>query len=68
MSAVQFDTLRIRFRNMDTDSLEQEFFTVSRLKSRSVADDIAQTLISEELDLRDREYTDWCSRITYEVE
>lgn len=63
-----FETLRHRISVMSTSKLEKEFKLVRSLQDRGVADDIYQELVAEELDLRDKEYTDWCSTITYEVE
>lgn len=63
-----FEALKHRIGVMSTSKLEKEFKMVRGLQSRGVADEIYQELVAEELDLRDKEYTDWCSTITYEVD
>jgi hypothetical protein len=63
-----FETLRHRISIMSTSKLEKEFALVRNLRSYSPANEIYHDMIVQELDLRDKEYTDWCSTITYEVE
>ena len=63
-----FETLTHRISVMSTSKLEKEFALVRSLQSSSPANEVYQELIAKELDLRDKEYTDWCSTITYEVE
>ena len=59
---IQFDTLRMRFRNMDNRELRQEIKMIRSLNNSSPLDTLAQELITEELELRDREYVDWISK------
>jgi hypothetical protein len=63
-----FDTLKHRFSVMSTNKLEKELEFVRSLTELSPADKVARELIIQELNLRDKEYTDWCSTITYETE